>query len=326
MQIDRRLVGFGLFLVTVGAVMLAVRQGWLPEGTAGRAWSLWPLLLVGAGLSVALARRSGGGLGGLLIALTLGAMAGGFASTGSLGLGSCSGDANSGTSFPDASGTFGGTARIEVSQSCGDLAISTAPGAAWSVGGVGAEDGAPVVDSTSERVSIRSDTDRGFGVSAGPTAWQLRLPREPLLTLDVEANAGGSRIQLGGARLASVSVERNAGSLDLDLRDVAALDAFRVALNAGSATIHLPALPVAGEMEVNAGSATICRPVDATIGLRIRTDGGFAASNDFRDEGLVETDDGWETPGFATAAVRITIEAKVNAGSLSLDATRACAG
>ena len=42
MQIDRRLVGFGLFLITVGTVMVAVRQGVLSEETAGRAWSLWP--------------------------------------------------------------------------------------------------------------------------------------------------------------------------------------------------------------------------------------------------------------------------------------------
>ncbi len=53
MQIDRRLVGFGLSLITVGAVMVAVRQGLLSEDTAGRAWSLWPLILVGIGPSIA---------------------------------------------------------------------------------------------------------------------------------------------------------------------------------------------------------------------------------------------------------------------------------
>ena len=45
MQIDRRLVGFGLFLITVGAVMVAGRQGLLAEATAGRAWSPWALIL-----------------------------------------------------------------------------------------------------------------------------------------------------------------------------------------------------------------------------------------------------------------------------------------
>ena len=52
MQIDRRLVGFGLFLITVGTVAVAVRQGVLSEEIAGRAWSLWPLILIGIGLSI----------------------------------------------------------------------------------------------------------------------------------------------------------------------------------------------------------------------------------------------------------------------------------
>jgi hypothetical protein len=43
MRIDRRLVGFGLFLVTVGVVMVAARQGPIPDETAGRVWNLWPL-------------------------------------------------------------------------------------------------------------------------------------------------------------------------------------------------------------------------------------------------------------------------------------------
>ena len=32
--------------------MVAVRQGVLSDETAGRAWSLWPLILVGIGLSI----------------------------------------------------------------------------------------------------------------------------------------------------------------------------------------------------------------------------------------------------------------------------------
>ena len=56
MHIDRRLVGFGLFLITVGGVMVAVRQGLLTEDAARQAWTLWPLILVGSGL----VRRFGG--------------------------------------------------------------------------------------------------------------------------------------------------------------------------------------------------------------------------------------------------------------------------
>lgn len=37
MRFDRGLVGFGLFLVTIGTVMIAVRQGVLSEDVAGLA-------------------------------------------------------------------------------------------------------------------------------------------------------------------------------------------------------------------------------------------------------------------------------------------------
>jgi hypothetical protein len=71
LRFDRRLVGFGLFLVTVGVVMVAVRQGLIPVDTARRAWSLWPLVLIGLGLSMILAGRPGAWVGGLIVAMWL---------------------------------------------------------------------------------------------------------------------------------------------------------------------------------------------------------------------------------------------------------------
>ena len=82
MLIDRRLVGFGLFLITLGGVMVAVRQGLLGEGVARQAWTLWPVILIGAGLSIVLAGRPGASIGGLVLAVTFGAILGGVAATG----------------------------------------------------------------------------------------------------------------------------------------------------------------------------------------------------------------------------------------------------
>src|SRR6185295_11558063 len=134
MRIDRRLVGFGLFLVTVGIVMIAVRQGLIPDETARRAWNLWPLLLIGTGLSMILAGRPGAAIGGLVVAVTLGAMVGGFASTGSIGI--CTGRAgDAGTAnAPDQGGDFGATAQVAIEQACGDLDVTTMAGSSWSAG------------------------------------------------------------------------------------------------------------------------------------------------------------------------------------------------
>ncbi len=67
----------------------------------------------------------------------------------------------------------------------------------------------------------------------------------------------------------------------------------------------------------------ICLPAGA--GLRVELD-SVAASNDFASQGLIETKDGWETPGFAGAEIRIDLQLDANAGSVALDPPRTCAG
>jgi hypothetical protein len=323
MKIDRRLVGFGLFLVTVGAVMLAVRQGWLPEETARRASSLWPLILVGVGLSIALDRRPGAALGGLVLAVTFGAIVGGIAATGSFGFGSiCNGDRASGVAFPATSGALSDSARVVISQDCGDVTVGTVAGSTWSVSGVSPDGRQPRVESGSGALRIDSSEANVFSLD-GTTAWDVVLPRDPLLDVEIETNAGEARLTLAGARLSRLAIQRNAGSIDIDLREIAALAELRLEVNAGSATLRLPAADLDGAVHVNAGSIAICSPSDT--GLRIRLEGSFAAANDFDEHGLVEVDGAWETPGYSSAERRVTLDAEVNAGSLSLDPVRTCA-
>ena len=122
MHFDRRLVGFGLFLVAVGGVMVAVRAGAISEDTAREAWTLWPLLLVGAGLSIVLAGRPGAAVGGLLVALTLGAMLGGVAATGVFpGAGLCSGNGDGGTAFADQGGNLDPSSHVTIPSGTGPV-------------------------------------------------------------------------------------------------------------------------------------------------------------------------------------------------------------
>ena len=69
MRIDGRLVGFGVFFIVFGGVLLAGRQGLIDPALLERAWQLWPLLLVAIGLSIVLAGRPGSDLGNLLFAV-----------------------------------------------------------------------------------------------------------------------------------------------------------------------------------------------------------------------------------------------------------------
>jgi hypothetical protein len=322
-HIDRRLVGFGLFLITIGGVIIAVRQGLLSDDAARSAWTLWPLILVGSGLSIVLAGRPGAALGGLVVAVTFGAILGGIAATGAFpGVGLCGGQRGQGTAFGDTGGTFDGNARVIVSQDCGDLTIGTVAGTTWNVSGVSADGRSPRIDRTSSSLRVATPDGGPFDIG-GVSRWDLVLPQDQPFDLTVTVNGGESRLTLAGARLTTFRIDANAGSVDLDLRDVAAVGDATLNVNFGSATLRLPNRSLAGRLSVNAGSAALCLPSGA--GLRVRLESA-AASNDFGSHGMVEANGGWETPGFADAAVRLDLRASVNAGSLALDPARQCAG
>jgi len=323
-RIDRRLVGFGLFLVTVGIVMVAIRQGLIPDESARRAWNLWPLLLIGFGLSIILAGRPGAAIGGLITAVTFGAIVGGVAATGSIGpIGLCTGDRGQGTAFAQAGGDLGPTAHVAIEQACGELDITTVAGSTWSLSGVSGDGRSPTVSATALDLRIESGSGGPFEIGDS-SAWDIALPRTPAIDLEVTASAGDARLLLAGANLSGVSVVRNAGSIRVDLRDVAGLGSLSLEANAGSATLWLPNRSLTGKLQANAGSIAICLPAGA--GLRVATGESVAASNNFAARGLIRNGETWETPGFAGAEVRIELSAEANAASLSLDQPSSCAG
>lgn len=324
MRRERRFLGFGLFLITLGVVLLAVRQGWVPADVAARAWQLWPLLLVAGGLSLLLTGRPGAWLGGLAAAICLGVIVGGLIGAGGIPFIGCGGR-DAGTPFGGQTGDLASAARVSLTFQCGDLEVETGAGTHWSVAGSSGDGRAPVIDQTAAevRISPAGPTDI-FGSSKSRDRWLVTLPTEPTIDLDVILNAGSGTADLSGADLRSVDFTLNAGSLTLDLRDAAGTGSLDGTVNAGSAIIRLPDLPLVGGMTVNAGSLVLCAP--EAVGLRLNTGGGIVSSNDFEEQGLIERDDSWETPGFATAEIRITLDVQANAGSLSLNQSRSCAG
>jgi cell wall-active antibiotic response 4TMS protein YvqF len=324
MKTNRNLIGFGLFFIVFGAFLLGVRQGWIPTEIAERSWQLWPVLLVAAGLSMILAGRPGARLGGLVAAVCLGVMAGGLvAAGGGLQIG-CGGD-DSTTPFARESGDLPDGARVGISFRCGDLTVATAEGRTWAVDGASGDGKPPTIRRQTDGVRVEATDDAGvFGFPGTRERWDITLPTEPTIDLDVVLNAGAGTLTLRDAHLASIAATVNAGSLRIDLRDVAAASALDGTVNAGSAVVWLPDLPLEGNVTVNAGSLSICAPDD--VGLRLTTGSNPLSSNNFEDEGLVRSGDAWETPGFATAQIRIALDVQANAGSVSLNPRQACTG
>ena len=324
MRLDLRLVGVGLFFIVFGGVLLAARQGWVSPDAAARAWQLWPLLLVGIGINVILRGRPGAEAGGLLVAACLGAMAAGFVSNGA-GLPVFGCGREPATSFAGESGEVGASARVEIVFNCGDLDVRTSAGSAWSIQGTSGDGRAPEVLESDESLRVESRDDHGFfGFGGARERWSVTLPADPTLELELTLNAGEGTVDLAGAHLGPVGVVVNAGTIHLDLGDVAAIGRLESTMNAGTAVLRLPSRPLEGQIVVNAGALSICAPGD--VGLRLATGDNPISSNDFGEAGLMRNGDAWESPDYSTAPIRIALDVQANAGSLSLNPARDCAG
>ncbi len=320
-RVDGRLLAWGVFFVTLGLVPVAIRSNLL---AAKLPWfDLWPLLLIGWGISLLLRGTPARAIGGLLVAMTLGAILGGVLSAGfdigriGLACGRPGGDA-----FASQSGLFAEPrAAVSLNLTCGELTVSGRPGRGWSVSGTAPGGRGPTISADAGRLAVRS-TDEGRGVFwliGDSERWQVDLPTEVALDLSVTLNAGEATIDPGSSRLDRASLTLKAGSATLDL-EAATVGSLSGTVNAGSLVIRLPAADLTGSLTVNAGSIALCAPPG--VGLRLTTNenptGGFDLP------GLTRSGNVWTNAEYATARVRIELSTTANAGSISLDTDPAC--
>lgn len=322
-RFEHRILGWGVFFIVLGLVPLAVRSGLVAADV--RWWELWPLLLIGWGVSLVFRRTPAAVLGGLLVAATFGAMIGGLVAIGSDGgrLGFACGRVE-GAAFPTRTGTFAGPeASVGLELSCGELTVEGVHGASWSVTGTAPPDRGPEIEADDRRLRVRSaEQPRGFGwLFGGAEAWQVELPTEVVLELSLTLNAGEATVDPGAADLARISVTLNAGSASLDL-NAARLRSLSGTVNAGSLVVRLPADDVSGSLTVNAGSIAICAPPG--VGLRLVTAENPIGSYGFAEAGLTRSGNVWTNPDYATATNRIELSTTANAGAISLNDEEAC--
>jgi hypothetical protein len=320
-HIDRRLLGWGLFLIIVGAIPLLVRGGYLEADLVGEWPSLWPILLIGWGLGLVLRRTPGELLGSAISVAVLGIMVGGLIATGFGGFPAVGcGDANGGSSFGNRSGTLGENGRVGIEFNCGTLAVKTVDGSDWSIQGTGPDGRGPDVEADLDSVSF-TPKEGDFGFFEDGSEWRIDLPRTPALDLGVTLNAGDGTVDLEGATLDNVSVTLNAGSFDFALAGSTALSSVSATVNAGSATFDLPAGVGDASMTLNAGSIEMCVP--AATPIRVSWSGALG-SNNFDSAGLDKVDDGhWRTSGFSGADA-LDLSVSANAGSFSLNLGGPC--
>ena len=319
MRVDRGLLGWGIFLVIVGAIPLAVAQGWIPDDI--RWWELWPLILVGIGLAILLRRTSFAPLGGLVVAATFGAIVGGALAGGGFPTltGGCLGGTN-GSPFPAQSGTLsGGSASVRLEMGCGDITVATATGSDWRIEGTSDGGRPPTIDRSGS--SVKAQVASNGNVFGARSAWSVTLPTAPKTDLSISENAGSARLGLGGMDLGSLDATVNAGDGRIDLTGTTPSH-LAVTVNAGSARIQLPGASMSGDLTVNAGSISLCAAPGTA--LRLQTNDNITAGYDYAGHGLVQSGNTWTSPGWDTATVKIDLTTSANAGSFDLDPQGGC--
>ncbi len=328
MRIRRGFLGWGIFLLIVGAIPLAVRAGYVTVDQIGNVGSLWPLILIGIGIGVLLARTRFAFLGGILVAATFGIIVGGVFSGGvdALGAGACGPGSGGLMTFPARDGTIASpSASVDLELNCGDLTLSVAPGEGWRVEGEARDGTLPDIDADDDSLRVSSHDGGGWldGLDDRET-WRVTLPGRARLDVTMDLNAGSSTMDLGAASVGALDLTLNAGAINLDMASVNDVGEFQIDVNAGSLELTLPDESFEGSIEVNAGSVSLCAPPGAA--LRLNTSDSIVASYDYDGHGLVKNGSTWETPGFDDATVRIELETQANAGSFSLNPEGGCGG
>lgn len=318
MHVDRRLLGWGLFFIIVGGIPLATRAGVLDQQVVGQWPLLWPVLLIAWGAGLLLRNTPIEWVGGALAAITLGVMGGGALAAGFGGIPIASGCGSTGASTPFASqtGTFGSSASADFEFNCGTFSVTAVDGSSWGVSGSDRQGAGPVVAAGPGSLSVRSGHGAGIFDLVGRSAWNVTLPRSPILALGLTLNAGEGTIDLAGASVSDASLTLNAGDLSVDLSRTERTGDVHATVNAGSATVSLPAGDRAVDLSLNAGSLQVCLPPSSPI--RVEWSGSLG-SNNFDGNGLTKVDQNtWTSAGFDATQPHVELSVSANAGSFEL--------
>ena len=295
---ERRGLFWPLLLITIGLVFLLVNFGFIPGVTVLSLLGLWPLLLILAGVDIAIGRRwplAAVGIDVGVIALGLALLA--------------SQPTLFGTPFFLVSGSTGGERDVTVARE----------------------------SATSLALDLNGGAGR-FRVSGGSTALvEAHSPNEDLRLRRAEFERGGQQAEVridqtgsrrvGGAtidvetRIASdipteLTINGGAGEFVVDLSNVTVSGA-ELNVGAASLTLTLPKPTAAVSIEVNAGASNIVIDIPEGVEARVTTSGALLS---LRSSNARVTPSGStaETAGYGSATARVTVKVTAGASSITI--------
>jgi hypothetical protein len=297
---ERRGLFWPLLLITIGLVFLLVNFGFIPGVTVLSLLSLWPLLLILAGIDIAIGRRwplAALGIDVAVIALGLALLA-------------SQPTMFAGTPFFLVGGTNGGERDVTVArESATSLSLDLNGGAGrFRVSG----GSTTLVEAHSPNEDLRlrrADFDNG-GQHADVRIDQTGNRRVGGATIDVET-------RIASDIPTDLSINGGAGEFAIDLSSVTIRSA-ELNVGAASLTLTLPKPTTASvNIEVNAGASNITIDVPEGVEARVTTTGALLS---LRSTNARITAGGStaETPGYALATSRVTVKVTAGASSITI--------
>ena len=316
MRIDRSRLNWGVFLIVLGAVPLAYHQGIVARSTLADAWRLWPLILVGIGLGLILARTPARFVGGLTVAVIVGLVFGSLLAAGpSIG---CNGN-GSGSQTASGSGAFDGTADVNLEFQCGTATIGASQDAQWHVDTTSNGGGQAEITSDSSSVRVNAWSENHWQLDRGTDAWNVRLPGNVPLSLNATTNGGDTTYNVAGVTLSSANFSLNAGSMHVDLSG-AGIGDISISTNAGAASVILGGnSDVSGTVSTKVGSTKLCTP--AGLAIRIRSRDSLGSTN---LPGLTRVGDAYQSADWDTATYKADLTVSTSLGSFELNPSGGC--
>jgi hypothetical protein len=287
-----------LLLITIGLVFLLVNFGFIPGVTAKSLLNLWPLLLILAGVDLAIGRRwplAALGIDVAVIALGLALLATQPTFVG-------------GPFFTIGDGVGGERDVTVARQNVTSLSLDLNGGAGrFQVSG----GSTMLVEAHSANEDLRlrrSDTDRG-GAHADVRIDQNGNRRVGSTTIDVEARIA-SDVET------TLSVDGGAGEFIIDLRDVK-LTSADINVGAAQLTLTLPKPAAAVTIDVNAGASSIVIEVPEGVEARVTTTGALLTLRSSNSR-LTASGSAAETSGYGTATARVTVRVTAGVSSVTI--------
>ena len=203
MKVNRRLLYWGVFFLALGGVLLAAQGDVIDDEVLAQALRYWPVAVIALGVGLLLRRTRFDVAGGMLAAAMPGLLLGGLVVATPRMPTECS-DVRP-AAIETRQGRFDRAASVDLILACGDLSVTTGPGAPGS--------SRPATPAARARRSTRpgpalgrsADRERPFDFARGADDWRLALPTATTLDLAAEVDAGRGRFDLAGARLGDVS-------------------------------------------------------------------------------------------------------------------------